>query len=108
MLQKLSIKNFVLIDELSIEFDEGLNILTGETGAGKSIIIGAISAVLGGKVSADRIRTGCDRSVIEATFDIASLPVVREMLDDAGLDADEDFLLIRREMYASGKGRCFI
>ncbi len=108
MLQKLHIKNFVLIEDLTIEFGEGLNILTGETGAGKSIVIGAISAVLGSKVTSDKIRSGCNRAVIEGTFDISRLPVVKEMLYDSGLDTDEDFIVVRRELYASGKGRCFI
>lgn len=108
MLQRLHIKNFVLIEDLTLEFTSGLNILTGETGAGKSILIGAISAILGNKVGTDKIRSGCDRAVLEGTFEISALPEIKNILDDAGLDADDELLFVKRELYASGKGRCFI
>jgi DNA repair protein RecN (Recombination protein N) len=108
MLQKLHIKNFVLIEDQEIDFGVGLNILTGETGAGKSIIIDAISAILGAKVTTDKIRTGCDRAVIDSIFDISKLSIVKDMLHDSGLEADEEFVSIKRELYANGKGRCFI
>ncbi|HRX15323.1 MAG TPA: DNA repair protein RecN [Spirochaetota bacterium] len=107
MLQKLHIKNFVLIEELTMEFSEGLNILTGETGAGKSILIDAISAILGGKVTVSSIRTGCDRAILEGTFDITTLPLLKEILDNSGIDTEDDFLVIKREIYSGGKGRCF-
>jgi DNA repair protein RecN (Recombination protein N) len=106
MLRELRIKNFVLIEELTLEFGEGLNILTGETGAGKSILIDAISGVLGEKMSTDMIRSGCDRAVIEGVFDLADKSAVKTLLYDAGIDADQE-LILRRELYASGKGRCF-
>ncbi|MGL4368914.1 MAG: DNA repair protein RecN [Spirochaetota bacterium] len=106
MLQELRIKNFVLIDELSLPFGKGLNILTGETGAGKSILIDAISGVLGEKMTTDMIRSGCDRAVIEGVFDIGNLSNVKDTLNDSGIDCDEE-LILRRELYASGKGRCF-
>lgn len=106
MLRELRIKNFVLIEELSLEFGEGLNILTGETGAGKSILIDAISGVLGEKMSTDMIRTGCDRAVIEGVFDLGDSSSVKALLEDAGIDSDQE-LVLRRELFASGKGRCF-
>jgi DNA repair protein RecN (Recombination protein N) len=107
MLDELRIKNFVLIDDLTVLFGKGLNILTGETGAGKSILIDAISGVLGEKMTTDVIRTGCERSTLEGVFDIASLPHVKKVLDDAGIDSSDNALIMRRELYASGKGRCF-
>lgn len=107
MLNELRIKNFVLIEELSLSFGKGLNILTGETGAGKSILIDAISGVLGEKMTTDMIRAGSDRAILEGVFDITSLPQVKTILDDSGIDSDDGTLIMRRELYASGKGRCF-
>lgn len=106
MLRELRIKNFVLIEELALEFGEGLNILTGETGAGKSILIDAISGVLGEKMSTDMIRSGCDRAVIEGVFDLVDGSAVKALLEDAGVDSEQE-LVLRRELFASGKGRCF-
>ena len=106
MLQELRIKNFVLIDELTLPFSKGLNVLTGETGAGKSILIDAISGVLGEKMTTDVIRSGCDRAVIEGVFDVVNLSNVRQILTESGIDCDDE-LVLRRELYASGKGRCF-
>ena len=108
MLTELRIKNFVIIDDLSIAFEKGLNILSGETGAGKSILIDAISGVLGEKMSVDMIRTGFEKAILEGVFDISSLQAVKEILDESGIDCEDDTLLLRREIYASGKGRCFI
>ncbi|HEY1404981.1 MAG TPA: DNA repair protein RecN [Spirochaetota bacterium] len=107
MLSELRIKNFVLIDELALSFGKGLNILTGETGAGKSILIDAISGVLGEKMTTDMIRAGSDRAILEGVFDISNLPQVKTILDDSGIDSDDGSLIMRRELYASGKGRCF-
>ena len=71
MLSHLQIKNFALIDDLSIELGDGFNVLTGETGAGKSIIIDAITAILGERISSEMIRTGADKAVVEAAFDLS-------------------------------------
>ncbi|HOJ29701.1 MAG TPA: DNA repair protein RecN [Spirochaetota bacterium] len=107
MLVELKIKNFILIDELSITFGKGLNILTGETGAGKSILIDALSGVLGEKMSTDMIRSGYDRAVLEGVFDISNLPQVKQILEQSGIDNEDDTLILRREIYSNGKGRCF-
>ena len=107
MLNRLRIKNFVLIEDLEIDFKNGLNVLTGETGAGKSILIDAISAVLGDKMTTDVIRTGFERATIEGDFDIGGIPNIKSVLDDAGIDCDDDTLVLRRELYSSGKGRSF-
>ena len=106
MLQEIRIKNFVIIDDLSVSFREGLNILTGETGAGKSILIDAISGVLGEKMTTDMIRSGFEKSTLEAVFDISDVPRVLSILEESGIDCD-DTLIIRRELFATGKGRCF-
>lgn len=101
MLLQINIKNFALIEELSISFEKGFNILTGETGAGKSIIIDAINFVLGGKFNKGLIRTGEDKTFVEAIFDIeneSSFNILREMEIDF-----EDLIIISRETFKSGK-----
>ncbi len=107
MLLELKINNFILIDELKLKFNKGLNILTGETGTGKSILIDALSGVLGEKMTTDMIRTGHERAILEGIFDISNLPQVKSLLDESGIDYDNDVLVQRRELYSSGKGRCF-
>jgi len=107
MLLDLRIKNFVIIDSLSVSFNQGLNILSGETGAGKSILIDALSGVLGEKMSVDMIRTGFDRASLEAVFDISSLAELKTILDESGIETEDDTLIIHRELFANGKGRCY-
>src|SRR3990172_502081 len=107
MLTELKIKNFVIIEDLAIAFGKGLNILTGETGAGKSILIDALSGVLGEKMTTDMIRTGFEKSSLEALFDISGNAPVKQILSVSGIDSDDDMLSLRRELYTSGKGRSF-
>lgn len=95
MLKELSIKNFAIIDDINIEFDEGLNLLTGETGSGKSIIIDALGIVLGGRGSKDLIRSGEEKAIIEALFFIND--DIREILHEYGID-DEGLLIISKEI----------
>ncbi len=110
MLQELHVTNFALIDRLSLSFGAGLNILTGETGAGKSIIIDALGLALGERASGDVVRTGADRALVEAAFDLTNAPAeVRARLAEAGLDGEEgdDTLLVSREIArAGGKSAC--
>jgi len=98
MIKTISIKDFVLIDELKISFDEGLNILTGETGSGKSVIIDAIDLAFGARASKDQIRTGENKALIELYVQInANFPV--DMLEENGIDIDDDkILIISREI----------
>lgn len=107
MLEELRIKNFVLIEDLTLKFGKGFNVLTGETGAGKSILIDALSGVLGEKMTTDMIRSGFDKAVLEGVFNIASASNVRTILEESGIDCDDDVLVLRRELFSSGKGRCF-
>jgi DNA repair protein RecN (Recombination protein N) len=105
MLQELHVTNFALIDRLHLTFGTGLNILTGETGAGKSIIIDALGLALGERASGDVVRTGADRALVEAAFDLSqALPDVRARLAEVGLEGDdsEDILLVSREIARSG------
>ena len=107
MLTDLNIRNFAIIDNLHVNFRGGLNILTGETGAGKSIIIDAVNLVLGGRASADLIRSGEEEAVVEAVFDISGNEPVGVMLAEMGI-AVEDELLVRRIVSRNGKNRVFV
>jgi DNA repair protein RecN (Recombination protein N) len=101
MLLSLRIDNFALIDHLELDFEQGLNVLTGETGAGKSIILDAIDTVLGGKPPGRAIRTGADKATIEAHFQMR--PVLREWCEQEEIEAEEDVLICSREIGTSGQ-----
>src|SRR5215472_11004126 len=105
MLVELSIQNIAIIDRLRLAFEPGLNALTGETGAGKSIIIDALGAVLGGRVATDLLRTGADRARVEAVFDLTARTEteLNAILDDAGIERDEGTLILMRELAANGR-----
>jgi DNA repair protein RecN (Recombination protein N) len=107
MLRKLYIKNYALIDEMHIEFAPGLNILTGETGAGKSIIIGALSLLLGEKVKQNIIRQGCNMAVVEGLFAIPTSLDLASLTTKNSIDLCEDGLLLRREVHETGRTRSF-
>jgi len=97
MLYNLHVKNLALIDEQEIEFEDGLNILTGETGAGKSVIIGSVNLALGAKADKDMIRTGCDYALIEMTFGLPAEQV--QAVKDLELPVEEDnTVLIQRKI----------
>ncbi len=107
MLKSLLIQNYVLIDGLDIRFGEGLSVITGETGAGKSIILGALSLVLGQRADAKSIAPGAERCVIEAVFDIAAYGL-ETFFNDQDLEYDAACCILRRELLASGKSRAFV
>ncbi len=107
MLTNLYIENIAVIEKTSIDFKNGLNVLTGETGAGKSIIIDSINAVLGNRTSRDLIRNGCDSALVCAEFSEPSFQAV-ETLREYGFDTEDDTVLIQRELNTSGKGKCRI
>src|SRR5690606_41752799 len=108
MLNLLKIENIALIDRVELEFGGGLNVLTGETGSGKSIIVDSLGALTGTRVSSDLIKAGAERASIEAIFSKPSTKEFDAILGDAGIDADEDELIVRRELSSSGKNRIFI
>jgi DNA repair protein RecN (Recombination protein N) len=107
MLTDLSITNIAIIDNLHLTLRSGLTVLTGETGAGKSIIIDAVSLILGGRASVDLIRSGTEDAAVEAIFDISLRPEVQQSLLDAGMEAGSE-LLVKRSISRSGKNRIFI
>lgn len=108
MLQALSIRDFVIVDQLDLEFDRGFTVLTGETGAGKSILIDALSLALGARGEGGITRSGCERAEIVASFGIAALPELKAWLVASELPPDDDTLLLRRIIYADGRSRAFI
>jgi DNA repair protein RecN (Recombination protein N) len=110
VLVELRLENYAVIDSLAIEFAPGLNLLTGETGAGKSILIDALALLLGEKASPDVIRTGADRALISAVFEVESgaEKIVAQVLESNGIDSDHESIILRREIAASGKGRVFV
>lgn len=110
MLKKLDIRNFTLIDHLEMTLYPGFSVITGETGAGKSIVIGAIGLLLGNRADAKQVKRGCDKCIIEATFDLSIYhsDVLKDFFEDNDLDYEPEECLLRREVNASGKSRAFI
>ena len=108
MLQTLSIKQFAIIDELDINFSDGLTVMSGETGSGKSIIIDAIGQLIGMRASSDYVRHGEKKAIIEGIFDIDESKDAIKILESLAIDIDEDFLLVKREIFSSGKSICRI
>lgn len=111
MLRELYIKNFGIFAEERLKFEAGMSVVSGETGAGKSLVVGAIALVLGGRASSDDIRTGSDEAQIEAVFDLGDAKSQRQLkgqLSEMGFASDDDVLVIRRVLQANGRGRVFI
>ena len=110
MLAELRLENYAVIDNVVIEFAAGLNLLTGETGAGKSILIDALGLLLGDKASSDVIRTGAERAVVAAVFESegTAARAIEAILETNGLDAENSSLILRREIAPGGKGRVFV
>ncbi len=109
MLGHLRISNFALLEEIDIEFSKGLSLFTGETGAGKSILIDAICRLLGARAAQDDLRAGASKAMLEAEFDTAKLPeAALAMLKSWGIDPEEESLIVRREIQASGKSRALL
>lgn len=107
MLLELRIENYAVIDSLAVEFAPGLNLLTGETGAGKSIVIGALSLLLGDRASGDVIRHGTEKAFVTGVFE-AEGKALKKILDENGIEPEEGQIIIKREVAAGGKGRVFV
>ena len=109
MLSRLQVKNYVLIDSLEIDFPEGLIIITGQTGAGKSILLGALSLLMGAKADASMVSEGADNCVVEAEFEINSEDQeIREILEGEDVEWEDGYLVVRRTVNRSGRSRCFV
>lgn len=108
MLTELRIRNFALIDRLSVQMGPGLNVLSGETGAGKSIVVGALSLLLGERASADVVRAGEERATVEGAFDVPEGSEVAARLADYGIDIEEGRVILKREVAVEGRSRAWI
>src|SRR5919106_6052495 len=110
MLTELRIVNFAIIEQLTVQFSAGFQVLTGETGAGKSILVDAIALLVGGRASADQIRSDTDEAVLEAVFSLADPgnPIIAALREQAVLGAEETDLIIRRVLSRSGRHRLYL
>lgn len=108
MLVELRIRNVAVIDTVVLPLAAGLNVLTGETGAGKSLIVGALGMLLGERAATDRVRSGADKATVEGVFEPGAMPTLRTMLDERGIDADDETLVLKREIGSNGRSRAWI
>ena len=108
MLIELRIRDYAVIHDLPLALGPGLSALSGETGAGKSIIVGALALLLGERASSDTVRTGAERAKVEAVFDESTYPKLRAQLNDLGIEVEDGLLILRREVAAVGRNRAWI
>ncbi len=106
MLRTLSVRNFAIIERLDLEFGAGFNVLTGETGAGKSIIMDALNLLLGGRAGTEMVRGGAERATIDAVFDVTGSSELKALVAELGFDLEDDQLFVSREVAANGKSSC--
>src|SRR5689334_24290584 len=108
MLVELVVENYAVVDRLRVRFHAGLNLLTGETGSGKSLVVDALGLLLGGRASAEMIRSGETRARVAGIFEVREQADVRKLLEPAGFTIEDGELLVEREILASGKSRAFL
>ena len=108
MLTELRIRNFAIIESLTLPLGSGFNVLSGETGAGKSIIVGALGLLLGERGTADVVRTGSDKAVVEGVFDITDHPGLADALDERGIEAEDSLVVLKREVTSAGRTRAWV
>ncbi len=108
MLVSINLINFAIIDNLALSFEPGLNIITGETGTGKSIIVNSLNTLLGDKINTDLIKSGCEESHLEALFDISDKNDIKTLIDRYGLISMDDELLIKRVISKNGRSKNYI
>lgn len=108
MLLELTVENYAVVERLCIRFQTGLNLLTGETGSGKSIVVDALGLLLGGRAFAGMVRSGEARARIAGIFEVGNATAIRRMLEPAGIEIEEGELLLEREVLAEGKSRCYV
>src|SRR3954469_6148397 len=108
MLAELRIRNFAIIESVTLPLEPGFNVLSGETGAGKSIIVGALGLLLGERASVDLIRTGAERASVEGVFDVSERGEFSQLPDERGIDPDEPLVVLKREIAAAGRTRAWV
>src|SRR5436190_6095431 len=102
MLSQLTIRNFAIVDHLQVDWHPGLNVITGETGAGKSIIIDAVGALLGDRLGPEEVRSGADRALVEGVFSVDGAHELTALLDEYGLEPEDGALIVTRDIASSG------
>ena len=107
MLVELTVENYAVIEKIRVRFDRGLSLLTGETGSGKSMVVDALGLLFGGRASAEMVRTGAERARISGIFEVTPTPALTDLLSSAGIEMEENELLVEREILAGGKSRAF-
>ena len=108
MLLELLVENYAVVERVRVRFHPGLNLLTGETGSGKSLVVDALGLLLGGRASAEMVRSDTDRARISGIFELPKGDACRRLLDEAGVEIEDGEILIEREVLAGGKSRCFL
>src|ERR1700680_1865814 len=108
MLLELTVENYAVVKKVRVRFHEGLNLLTGETGSGKSIVVDALGLLLGARTSAEMVRSGAEHTRISGIFEVAPAPALLTLLETAGIEIEDHELLIEREVLANGKSRAFV
>ena len=108
MIAELAVENYAVIERVRVRFHRGLNLLTGETGSGKSIVVDALGLLFGGRASADMVRAGAERARISGIFEVTPNAAFRRLLDDAGIEIEDNEVLVEREILANGKSRAFV
>jgi DNA repair protein RecN (Recombination protein N) len=108
MLVELAVENYAVIEKVRVRFHRGLNLLSGETGSGKSIVVDALGLLLGARASAEMVRTGADRAHVSGIFEISATPALLKLLEDSGIQPEENEILVEREILANGKSRAFV
>src|SRR5437762_790434 len=108
MLTELRIRNFAIIEQVTLPLAPGFNVLSGETGAGKSIIVGALGLLLGERASADLIRSGAEKATVEGVFEIGKLKEISALADERGIEVEDETLILKREIATNGRGRAWI
>src|SRR6202035_5550108 len=107
MLLELSVENYAVVEKIRVRFHRGLNLLTGETGSGKSIVVDALALLLGGRASAETVRSGAERARVSGIFELARDQGLQVLLSEAGIGTEDGELIIEREILANGKSRAF-
>src|SRR5215471_1045877 len=108
MLLELVVENYAVVERLRVQFHTGLNLLTGETGSGKSIVVDALGLLLGGRASGEMVRSGEARARVAGRFEVGNSAAVRRLLDPLGIEEEEGELLLEREILAEGKSRAWV
>lgn len=108
VIAELAVENYAVIERVRVRFHRGLNLLTGETGSGKSIVVDALGMLFGGRASADMIRAGADRARVSGIFEVTPAPALKRVLDGAGIEIEDNEILVEREILANGKSRAFV